>query len=259
MSKQRVLILGQPAKRRVHTTCLTQRTRVFLRNFLFPLWIPSILTLISTRPGQDVEALVRPSSAEKPQVKNLTGLGVKIHVVDISGPLDELRVVSVSDGNRCVYQCDRHDGAASADDITRLLCWYGRRIGLIAQGSRADTRNDLGSPSTLTTITKRTETSPARAFSSSGHESNTSMPSPSLVLSPSSTHPGSVSDVESGFTSKYPQRLLSVLRATSSASTRMLKSLPSKRSARPSDDTNLEVRSLSQFQIVRMHFADILP
>ncbi|KAJ7080108.1 hypothetical protein C8R44DRAFT_90185 [Mycena epipterygia] len=120
--------------------------------------------------------------------------------------------------------------------IARLLCWYGRRTGLIARGSRADTRNDRGSPSTLTTVTKRTETSPARAFSSSGQpESNTSVsagsdaedperqwplspgtvpaaprcihevPSPSLVLSPSSTHPGSMPDVDSGFTSEHPQ------------------------------------------------------
>ncbi|KAF7367917.1 Glycoside hydrolase [Mycena sanguinolenta] len=39
----------------------------------------------------EVEALVRPSSADKPKVKNLTSQGVsKVHVIDISGPIDEL-------------------------------------------------------------------------------------------------------------------------------------------------------------------------
>ncbi|KAJ6575850.1 hypothetical protein B0H10DRAFT_2236693 [Mycena sp. CBHHK59/15] len=39
---------------------------------------------------QNVEALVRPSSAETPQVKKLAERGVKIHIVDIGGSIDDL-------------------------------------------------------------------------------------------------------------------------------------------------------------------------
>lgn len=39
---------------------------------------------------QDVEALVRPSSTEKPEVKKLTERGVKIVVADINGPTEDL-------------------------------------------------------------------------------------------------------------------------------------------------------------------------
>ncbi|KAJ7176065.1 hypothetical protein C8R43DRAFT_974903 [Mycena crocata] len=135
--------------------------------------------------------------------------------------------------------------ARTADDetifVARLLCWYGRRMGLISR-----TRSDpdaRGSPSTLTTVTKRTETSLGRAFSSS--ESNTSVsgggvdltedvdadgaespfsggfsspeldppgprcihevPSPSLVLSPSSTRPDVPENSGLGFTSTHSQ------------------------------------------------------
>ncbi|KAJ7302725.1 isoflavone reductase family protein, partial [Mycena albidolilacea] len=38
----------------------------------------------------DIEALVRPSSVERLEVKNLAAKGVEIRVVDIDGPLDEL-------------------------------------------------------------------------------------------------------------------------------------------------------------------------
>ncbi|KAF7342395.1 Glycoside hydrolase [Mycena venus] len=69
MSKQKVLILGATG----HTG-------------------ESILQglLKDTESFQEVEALVRPASAEKPEVKKIAEMGVKIHVVDIGGPLDEL-------------------------------------------------------------------------------------------------------------------------------------------------------------------------
>lgn len=38
----------------------------------------------------EVEALIRPSSAEKPEVKKITERGVKIVVADINAPVDEL-------------------------------------------------------------------------------------------------------------------------------------------------------------------------
>lgn len=38
----------------------------------------------------EVEALIRPSSAEKPEVKKIAGRGVKIVVADINAPVDEL-------------------------------------------------------------------------------------------------------------------------------------------------------------------------
>ncbi|KAF7367929.1 Glycoside hydrolase [Mycena sanguinolenta] len=68
-SKQRVLILGA-----------TGRTG------------KSILDALVAEPASfEVEALVRPSSADKPDVKGLASHGVsKIHVIDISGPIDEL-------------------------------------------------------------------------------------------------------------------------------------------------------------------------
>ncbi|KAF7373835.1 Glycoside hydrolase [Mycena sanguinolenta] len=68
MGKQRVLILGA-----------TGQTGESIFN-----------ALLKDTESFDVEALVRPASAEKPEVKNLTALGVKVHVVDISGPMDEL-------------------------------------------------------------------------------------------------------------------------------------------------------------------------
>ncbi|KAJ7797530.1 hypothetical protein B0H14DRAFT_2531051 [Mycena olivaceomarginata] len=68
MSKQKVLILGATG----HTG-------------------ESILNgLLKDLESFDVEALVRPSSVDKPQVKNLAAKGVKTRVVDIAGPLDEL-------------------------------------------------------------------------------------------------------------------------------------------------------------------------
>jgi hypothetical protein len=39
---------------------------------------------------QGVEALVRPASADKPEVQRLVERGVKIRVVDIAGPTEEL-------------------------------------------------------------------------------------------------------------------------------------------------------------------------
>jgi hypothetical protein len=39
---------------------------------------------------QDVEALVRPSSADKPQVKALADHGVKLRIADIEGPIENL-------------------------------------------------------------------------------------------------------------------------------------------------------------------------
>ncbi|KAJ6505227.1 hypothetical protein C8R45DRAFT_1051027 [Mycena sanguinolenta] len=68
-SKQRVLILG--------ATGQTGK---------------SILDALVAEPESfEVEALVRPSSANKPEVKDLASLGVsKVHVIDIGGPLNEL-------------------------------------------------------------------------------------------------------------------------------------------------------------------------
>ncbi|KAJ7236855.1 hypothetical protein B0H12DRAFT_1190825 [Mycena haematopus] len=68
MGKQRTLILGATG----HTG-------------------KSILdALLKDTDSFDVEALVRPASAEKPEVKNLAAKGVKLHVLDIGGPIDEL-------------------------------------------------------------------------------------------------------------------------------------------------------------------------
>ncbi|KAF7342887.1 Glycoside hydrolase [Mycena sanguinolenta] len=51
----------------------------------------SILHALLKEPQSfDVEALVRPASVGKPEVQNLAAQGVKIHVVDISGPMDQL-------------------------------------------------------------------------------------------------------------------------------------------------------------------------
>ncbi|KAJ6505293.1 hypothetical protein C8R45DRAFT_972272 [Mycena sanguinolenta] len=47
--------------------------------------------LLAEHESFEVEALVRPSSAAKPKVKNLPSQGVsKVHVFDISGPINEL-------------------------------------------------------------------------------------------------------------------------------------------------------------------------
>ncbi|KAJ6505299.1 hypothetical protein C8R45DRAFT_1209088 [Mycena sanguinolenta] len=52
----------------------------------------SILDALVAEPESfEVEALVRPSSADKPEVNNLASRGVsKVHVIDISGPINEL-------------------------------------------------------------------------------------------------------------------------------------------------------------------------
>ncbi|KAJ7761784.1 hypothetical protein B0H16DRAFT_539255 [Mycena metata] len=104
--------------------------------------------------------------------------------------------------------------------IARLLCWYGRRNGLVSRKHSWREVPDMGSPSTLTTaLTKGTETPlPTEADSETpdtsvsapswtgdkadGPQCIHEVPSPSLVLSPSSTHPG---ELESSFLSDYPQ------------------------------------------------------
>ena len=45
---------------------------------------------------QNVQILVRPSSAAKPEVKKIAESGVKVVVADISGPVEEL--VSIQEG-----------------------------------------------------------------------------------------------------------------------------------------------------------------
>ncbi|KAF7342587.1 Glycoside hydrolase [Mycena sanguinolenta] len=71
MAKQRVLILGA-----------TGRTGGSILN-----------ALLQDTDSFDLEALVRPASAEKPAVKDLAAQGVKIHVVDISGAKELVRVL----------------------------------------------------------------------------------------------------------------------------------------------------------------------
>lgn len=86
MTKQRILLLGATGQTgRSILQALLKDTESFVRNTLFalPTFSPGSL-------GQDVEALVRPSSVNKPEVKNLAELGVTTRVVDIGGPLDEL-------------------------------------------------------------------------------------------------------------------------------------------------------------------------
>lgn len=54
---------------------------------------------------KDVEALVRPSSKDKPDVKALAESGVKIRIADIDGPVEELvSVMSGSDTFICAIQ-----------------------------------------------------------------------------------------------------------------------------------------------------------
>ncbi|KAJ7440605.1 hypothetical protein FB451DRAFT_1300004 [Mycena latifolia] len=106
--------------------------------------------------------------------------------------------------------------------ICRLLCWYGRRQGLIARRGKDGLGHESRSPSTLTSITRQTDTSPMHAFSSAQPGSDTSVslgsdhehggrvspapnavaprcihevPSPSLILSPATPHP----ELDSGF------------------------------------------------------------
>ncbi|KAJ6459995.1 hypothetical protein C8R45DRAFT_843061 [Mycena sanguinolenta] len=68
MPKQRVLILGA-----------TGRTGASILD-----------ALLEDTSSFDVEGLVRPASAEKPAAQNLATRGVKIHVADIGGPIEEL-------------------------------------------------------------------------------------------------------------------------------------------------------------------------
>ncbi|KAJ7019351.1 hypothetical protein C8F04DRAFT_1197793 [Mycena alexandri] len=104
--------------------------------------------------------------------------------------------------------------------IARLLCWYGRRNGLVSRRHSGRDVPDIASPSTLiTALTKGTETPlPAEPDSDTPDTSVSApswtddkaggprciheVPSPSLVLSPSSTHPA---ELESSFLSDYPQ------------------------------------------------------
>lgn len=50
----------------------------------------SILTGLLDAGHFDIKALIRPSSAQKPEVKDLLKRGVKILVADISSPVEEL-------------------------------------------------------------------------------------------------------------------------------------------------------------------------
>jgi uncharacterized protein YbjT (DUF2867 family) len=86
MAKQRILLLGATGQTGGSILqALLKDTESFVRNTLFalPTFSPGSL-------GQDVEALVRPSSMNKPEVKNLAELGVTTRVVNIGGSLDEL-------------------------------------------------------------------------------------------------------------------------------------------------------------------------
>ncbi|KAJ7788397.1 hypothetical protein B0H14DRAFT_261145 [Mycena olivaceomarginata] len=102
--------------------------------------------------------------------------------------------------------------------VARLLCWYGRHNGLISRSGR-NRRDESGSPSTLTTATRRTATatspvhlesntsvSAASSFEDAGPASPAQyivagarciheIPSPSLVLSPGSH----VEDLDASF------------------------------------------------------------
>ncbi|KAJ7081208.1 hypothetical protein B0H15DRAFT_855450 [Mycena belliarum] len=89
--------------------------------------------------------------------------------------------------------------------VARLLCWYGRRRGYIARAAPASTRRTgRGSPSTVTTATRRTEPSPVRAFSPDtsvsaavdGPRCIHEVPSPSLVLSPVTPRADAMLDAE---------------------------------------------------------------
>ncbi|KAJ6612857.1 hypothetical protein B0H10DRAFT_2050746 [Mycena sp. CBHHK59/15] len=156
-----------------------------------------------------------------------TSAPAKVHCMKIFLGVLQADILQMDVG---ISNIDPRRLAQGADDETifvgRLLCWYGRRIGLVSRPG-ADARNDSASPSTLTSATKHTGTSPVHAFSTSGlPESDTSVsadgdadparsdsppssssaqptvkagprcihevPEPSLVLSPSSTRHESI-------------------------------------------------------------------
>ncbi|KAF7334591.1 Isoflavone reductase family protein [Mycena venus] len=87
-SKQRVLLLGATGETGGSIlNGLLEHTDSFVPlspNYDFPVG------LITFFPAQDVEALVRPSSIEKPAVKALVERGVQIRVGDTNGPTEDL-------------------------------------------------------------------------------------------------------------------------------------------------------------------------
>ncbi|KAJ7710604.1 hypothetical protein B0H17DRAFT_1027405 [Mycena rosella] len=109
--------------------------------------------------------------------------------------------------------------------VGRVLCWYGRRLGLITRARSPSTLSQVGggrgSPSTLTntTITRHTATSPVRAQPNGESDTSVSaasgsdtdaheprciheVPEPTLVLSPASAPPELDSEL-SAFTSEH--------------------------------------------------------
>lgn len=88
MDQQKVLLLGA-----------TGETGTSILNGLLALdKFVSVLTFTSkiSHSIQEISALVRPSSAEKPEVKALAEKGVRVLIADISSPVDDL--VSVLSG-----------------------------------------------------------------------------------------------------------------------------------------------------------------
>ncbi|KAJ7687139.1 isoflavone reductase family protein [Mycena rosella] len=85
MTKQRVLLLGATGETGGSIlNGLLADTESFVRHIChYPRGG-------SDRAVQDVEALVRPASINKPQVQELTKRGVKIRAVDIGGRLDDV-------------------------------------------------------------------------------------------------------------------------------------------------------------------------
>jgi hypothetical protein len=65
-----------------------QYSLAFLMRVTSCVFFALLHLLLTTR--QDVKALIRPSSAQKPEVKDLLKRGVKILIADISSPVEEL-------------------------------------------------------------------------------------------------------------------------------------------------------------------------
>lgn len=116
MPKQKVLLLGATGETgKSILEGLLENPLDFVRYLL-------LITASKANYAQQVDILVRPSSAAKPQVKAIAERGVSIRIADIAGPVDELAVqlegvdilISAIDARSLLSQIDLATAAKKA-------------------------------------------------------------------------------------------------------------------------------------------------
>lgn len=129
MPKQKMLLLGATGETgKSILEGLLENPSDFVRHRL-------LITTSKANYAQQVDILARPSSAAKPQVKEIAQRGVSIRIADITGPVDELAVqlegvdilISAIDARSLLSQIDLATAAKKAGVKRFVPCNYSTR------------------------------------------------------------------------------------------------------------------------------------